>query len=478
MSYKTNFNKTKIVATIGPATKSLDKLKELIYAGVDVCRINASHGNHEVHKEIIENVRKINATLRSNICMLYDLQGPKLRIGDVENNEIILKEGEHLMLTSIEMLGNKDKIFVSYPELARDVKPGEHVLLDDGKLNLEFIEIVDEFTVKAKVIYGGKLSSKKGFNLPDSKLSIPALTEKDHEDLVFALEQEIEWVGLSFVRSPEDIIYLKSLIKQHNSNTKVIAKIEKPEAVVCIDEIISVTDGVMVARGDLGVEIPMERVPVTQKLIVEKCIVASKPVIIATQMMESMIQNPTPTRAEVNDVANAVMDGADAVMLSAETSVGAYPILVVKAMEKIVRQVEKEKSVYYKGKRPSEDSPSFLSDEVCFTAVRMSSHLNAKAIVSMTRSGYTGYKISSFRPEAKIFIFTNNLPLLNTLNLVWGVRGFFYDKYASTDETFNDVLDILSENEFTQKGDIIINTASMPIHEKSRTNTIKISIVR
>lgn len=478
MSYKTNFNKTKIVATIGPATKSLENLTELIYAGVDVCRINASHGNHEVHKEIIENVRKINATLRSNICMLYDLQGPKLRIGDVENNEIFLKEGEHLMLTSIEMLGNKDKIFVSYPQLARDVNPGEHVLLDDGKLNLEFVEIVDEYTVKAKVIYGGKLSSKKGFNLPDSKLSIPALTEKDHEDLVFALEQEIEWVGLSFVRSPEDIIYLKSLIKQHNSNTKVIAKIEKPEAVACIDEIISVTDGVMVARGDLGVEIPMERVPVTQKLIVEKCIVASKPVIIATQMMESMIQNPTPTRAEVNDVANAVMDGADAVMLSAETSVGAYPVLVVKAMEKIVRQVEKEKSVYYKGKRPSEDSPSFLSDEVCFTAVRMSAHLNAKAIVSMTRSGYTGYKISSFRPEAKIFIFTNNLPLLNTLNLVWGVRGFFYDKYASTDETFNDVLEILSENEFTQKGDIIINTASMPIHEKSRTNTIKISIVR
>ncbi|TNE78679.1 MAG: pyruvate kinase [Bacteroidetes bacterium] len=477
MSYKTQFNKTKIVATIGPATSSYEMLKQIILLGVDVCRINGSHGNHENQLQIIENVRRINAELRSNICILYDLQGPKLRIGEVENNAIVLEEGNELVLTTEDCIGTAERIFVSYKALAQDVKPGERVLLDDGKLELEFTEIVNETTVKAKVIHGGKLSGKKGFNLPQSNLSIPALTEKDLRDLDFALEHEVEWVGLSFVRKPEDIVQLKEIIQRNASSSRVIAKIEKPEAVKNIDSIIAETDGVMVARGDLGVELPMEEVPLIQKSIVKKCIVASKPVIIATQMMESMITSPTPTRAEANDVANAVLDGADAVMLSAETSVGAYPLKVVAAMEKIVRNVENGGNVYYKGQRPTEDSPTFLSDEVCFTAVRMSSHLNAKAIVSMTKSGYTGYKIGSFRPEANIFIFTNNLPLLNTLNLVWGVRGFYYDKYHSTDETFNDVIEILRENEFVKQGDLVINTASMPIHEKARTNAIKVSTV-
>lgn len=478
MSYKTNFNKTKIVATIGPATSSYETLKEIIYTGVDVCRINGSHGKHEDHLQVIENVKRINAELRSNICILFDLQGPKLRIGEVENNAIELVRGKEILLTSEKCIGTAEKIYVSYDKLSKDVKPGEKVLLDDGKLELVFEEIIDDHTVKARVIHGGKLSSKKGFNLPNSDLSIPALTEKDLADLDFALHNEVEWIGLSFVRKADDIRLLRKIIDDHGSYARIIAKIEKPEAVTNIDDIISVTDGIMVARGDLGVELPMEEVPIIQKEIVKKCIVASKPVIIATQMMESMIQSPTPTRAEANDVANAVLDGADAVMLSAETSVGAYPIKVVQAMERIVRNVEARGDVYYKGQRPSEDSKTFLSDEVCFTAVRMSSHLNARAIVSMTRSGYTGYKIASFRPEANIFIFTNNLPLLNTLNLVWGVRGFFYDKYSSTDETFNDVLEILKENNFVYKDDIVINTASMPIHEKSRTNALKISEVK
>lgn len=477
MSYKTQFNKTKIVATIGPATSSYEMLKKIIMLGVDVCRINGSHGNHEAHIQVIENVRRINAELRSNICILYDLQGPKLRIGEVEDNLIHLEDGKDLILTTEKCIGNAQKIYVSYKALAQDVKAGEKVLLDDGKLELEFLEILDDKNVKARVIHGGKLSGKKGFNLPHSNLSTPALTEKDIIDLEFALDHEVEWVGLSFVRRPEDIQQLKQIIEKKNVNTRVIAKIEKPEAVKNIDAIISATDGVMVARGDLGVELPMEEVPLIQKQIVKKCIVASKPVIIATQMMESMITAPTPTRAEANDVANAVLDGADAVMLSAETSVGEYPLKVVAAMEKIVRNVESSGDVYYKGERPVPESPTFLSDEVCFTAVRMSSHLKAKAIVSMTKSGYTGYKIGSFRPMADIFIFTNNLPLLNTLNLVWGVRGFFYDKYSSTDETFNDVIDILKENNFVKKDDIVINTASMPIHEKARTNAIKISTV-
>ncbi len=478
MSYKTNFNKTKIVATIGPATSSYENLKEIIYAGVDVCRINGSHGNHEDHILVIENVKRINAELRSNICILFDLQGPKLRIGMVENNAIELVVGQTILLSSQECLGTPQRIFVSYEKLAQDVKPGERVLLDDGKLELVFEEIVDEHTVKARIIHGGILSSKKGFNLPNSSLSTAALTEKDLFDLEFALQNEVEWIGLSFVRKAEDIQMLRKLIQDQGANARIIAKIEKPEAIKNIDAIIAETDGVMVARGDLGVELPMEEVPIIQKEIVKKCIAASKPVIIATQMMESMIQNPTPTRAEANDVANAVLDGADAVMLSAETSVGAYPLLVVKAMERIVRNVEARGDVYNKGQRPGEGSETFLSDEVCFTAVRMSAHLNAKAIVSMTRSGYTGYKIASFRPKANLFIFTNNLPLLNTLNLVWSVRGFFYDKYSSTDETFNDVIDILRENNFVMKDDIVVHTASMPIHEKSRTNAIKISTVK
>ncbi len=478
MSYKNSFNKTKIVATIGPATSSYETLRELVFAGVDVCRINGSHGNHEDHVQVIERIRRINAELRSNICILYDLQGPKLRIGEVENNKIHLEEGNSVLLTTEECLGTAEKIFVSYESLAQDVKPGERVLLDDGKLELVFDTIIDAKTVKARVVHGGVLSSKKGFNLPNSNLSIPALTEKDHRDLEFALQHEVEWIGLSFVRKAEDIRQLRKIINTHGSFTHIIAKIEKPEAVRQFDAILAETDGVMVARGDLGVEMPMEEVPIIQKEIIRKCIRTSKPVIIATQMMESMINSPTPTRAEANDVANAVMDGADAVMLSAETSVGAYPLKVVQAMEKIVRNVEARGDVYYKGVRPSEESPTFLSDEVCFTAVRMSSHLQARAIVSMTRSGYTGYKIASFRPEADIFIFTNNLPLLNTLNLVWGVRGFYYDKYSSTDDTFNDVIEILRENNFVEKDNLVINTASMPIHEKSRTNAIKVSIVK
>lgn len=478
MSYKTNFNKTKIVATIGPATSSYENLKEIIFAGVDVCRLNFSHGAHEVHQAVLDNIRKINAELNSNICVLLDLQGPKLRVGEMENNGVELKSGDSILLTTEKCIGTSEKIYISYPRLPQEMKPGEKILLDDGKLMLVAEEILDTHSIRARIIHGGILSSKKGFNLPETDISVPALTDKDKEDLEFALKNDVEWVALSFVRKAKDIHDIRDIINSRKKDCKIIAKIEKPEAVRNLDEIIAATDGVMVARGDLGVEMPMEEVPIIQKNIVKKCIIASKPVIIATQMMESMITSPTPTRAEANDVANAVMDGADAVMLSAETSVGKYPVQVVQAMERIIRNVEKEPQVYYKGKRPVEESPTFLSDEVCFTAVRMSDHLNAKAIVSMTRSGYTGYKISSFRPEAGIFIFTNNLPLLNTLNLVWGVRGFYYDRYHSTDETFNDVLEILKENDFVKENDIVINTASMPIHQKSRTNTIKVSVVK
>ena len=471
------YNKTKIIATIGPATSSYEMLKKIIEAGVDVCRINFSHGEHDTHLEVINRIKQINEDMGTNICILGDLQGPKLRIGEVERGFIDLKRDEKVILTTEKCVGNKSKIYINYKSLAQDVKPGEKVLLDDGKIELKFLEIIDNVSVLAQVVVGGLLTSRKGFNLPNSKLSVPSLTEKDHLDLIFALKQDIDWIGLSFVREAKDISELREIINKHNPRTRIIAKIEKPQAVKNFDAILKETDGVMVARGDLGVEMPMQKVPIIQKQIVEKCIIASKPVIIATQMMESMIENATPTRAEVNDVANAVLDGADAVMLSAETSVGKHALKTIQVVEKILGEVETNANPYYKGIKPTKDSQTFISDEICFTAVRMSEHLKAKSIVGMTHSGYTGIKVSSFRPNCDIFIFTHNYAVLRTLNLVWGIRGFYYQNEESTDKTINDALAFLKESGFVKKGDIVINCASMPIQAKQRTNTLKVSVV-
>ncbi len=474
--YQGKFNKTKIVATIGPATSSVEMLEKIILAGVDVCRLNFSHGTYEQHQEVINNIRTVNEKLGANIALLQDLQGPKLRIGKVEG-EIHLTENQFILVTTEEQISTSEILYVSYKRLVNDCKLGERILLNDGKVALEFVDKISETTLKAKVIAAGPLSSNKGFNLPDSNLSVPSLTKKDLADLEYGLSQEMDWVALSFVRSADDIIELKRLIALKGTHTKVIAKIEKPEAVANIDEIIKVSDGIMVARGDLGVEVPMQRVPLIQKTIVEKCLAAAKPCIIATQMMESMIVDSMPTRAEINDVANAVLDGADALMLSAETSVGKHPLRVIEIMSSIITDIESDRRTYYKGVKPTNDSPTFASDEICFTAVRMSDHLNASAIVAMTKSGFTGFRVASYRPEANVFIFTNNKRLLATLNLVWGVRGFFYDKFVSTDETFQDVVDMLKEANMVQSGQYVINCASMPIHKKQRTNTIKVTLI-
>lgn len=477
MRNATKYNKTKIVATLGPATSSSEVLRKIIKAGVDVCRLNFSHGKHEDLAKMVVKIRRINEELGTCVCILGDLQGPKHRIGEMENGGVLMKKGAEVILTAQKCIGTAEKIYVSYPELAHDVKPGERVLLDDGKLEFRFTEIIDEHSVKAKVVHGGMLKSKKGFNLPFTNMSVPSMTEKDHEDLKFAVEQGLEWVGLSFVRSPEDVLYLRNAIKDLGGKCRIIAKIEKPQAVKNIDRIIEVADGIMVARGDLGVEMPMEKVPMIQKQIVEKCILASKPVIIATQMMESMIESPTPTRAEANDVANAVMDGADAVMLSAETSVGKYPVRVVESMEKILGATEINWDIYYKGQKPNPKSPTFHSDEICFTAVRISDHIKAKAIISMTYSGYTAFKIASFRPDCDVFIFTANKEILTPLSLIWNVRVFYYNREESTDDTMSEVLNILKSKKLLSKGDLVVHTASMPISEKGRTNTIKISQV-
>lgn len=470
------FNRTKIIATIGPATSSYENLKAIVLEGVDVCRLNFSHGSYDDHKKVIDNIHQINEDLGTHVCMLLDLQGPKLRVGEMENGKIELVTGATIEVTTEKCIGTAEKIYVNFESLPKDVNKGERILLDDGKLELKVVETNRKNLIKAEVVVGGFLTNKKGFNLPNTKLSIPSMTQKDLDDLKFGLEQKVEWVALSFVRNADDVIFIKNIIELNEWKPRVVAKIEKPEAIANIDRIIQVSDGVMVARGDLGVEMPMEQVPVLQKHIVKKCIEASKPVIIATQMMESMITSPVPTRAEVNDVANAVMDGADAVMLSAETSVGAFPAQCVRAMQKTIAQVEqKTNAPYFKGKRPDEHSPTFISDEILFTAVRISDHLKAAAVIGMTFSGYSAYRLSSYRPKAPIFIFTTNPRLLKTMSLVWGVRGFLYRGFESTDQSIQDINDQLAQMGYVKSGDIVINTASMPITDRSRTNAVKIS---
>lgn len=473
--YKT-INKTKIVATIGPVTSSLENLTELIKNGVNVCRLNFSHGSHADHQKVIDNVHIINEKLNANTGLLADLQGPKLRVGEVLNNGVNLKDGNKVNFTTNKCISDEANLYINYDDFAKDVNPGEHILVDDGKLMFEVLETNRVDNVVARVIHGGVLSSKKGVNLPNTKVSLPCLTEKDLIDLEFILTQDVSWIALSFVRNKADIIELRKYIEKSGKDIRIIAKIEKPEAIENIDDILEVTDGCMVARGDLGVEIPMQDVPLIQKDIIKRCRKLSKPVIIATQMMESMITNVSPTRAEVNDVANAVLDGADAVMLSGETSVGKFPNEVIKAMHKIIIRVEETPSIYYKKVlTESESSHRLISNIVCESASKMAKQGDAKAIVTMSFSGYTGFKISSYRPKSNIYVFTANKYILNMLSLVWGVRGLFYDKFVSTDHTIDDIKFILKQKDFLKEGDLIINVASMPIASKGMSNMLRMS---
>ncbi len=468
--------KTKIIATIGPASSSIEVLRKLILQGVNVARINFSHGSEQDNVQAIKNVRKINTELSVHTSILADLQGPKIRIGAMPEEGVDLKNGAKFTLDTTVEEGNVKTAKISYLNLPKDVKPGERILLDDGKIILEVTQTNKTTQVTTKVIAGGVLYSRKGVNLPNTVISTPSLTEKDRHDLKVALENKVDWIGLSFVRSAKDVVELKEEIKLLNGSAKVIAKIEKPEAVNSLNEILEVTDGVMVARGDLGVEIPLESVPIIQKEIVKKALKLAKPVIIATQMMESMINSITPTRAEVNDVANAVMDGADAVMLSAETSVGDNPIEVIDIMARIINEVETNYSnLFNQEAAPTENHARFITDSVCFNACRLAKRVQAKAIITMTHSGYTAFKISSQRPKSSIFVFSSNRNLLSCLSLVWGVKTFYYNKMVSTDNTIADIKIFLRENGLVSKGDLIINTASMPIEEAGKTNMLKLS---
>ncbi|HRJ28181.1 MAG TPA: pyruvate kinase [Cyclobacteriaceae bacterium] len=471
-----SYNKTKIVATVGPASNSKEMLRALVKEGVDVFRLNFSHGNHEDHQKVIDAVREINAELGSTVALLLDLQGPKIRVQEV-GPDIELVRGQEFIITTRQLIGNNEIASTSYQQLPKDVKAGDAILIDDGKIELKVREVRD-IDVVTEVIYGGPLKSRKGINLPFSKVSAPSLTDKDLKDLEFGLKNNLDWIALSFVRKAQDIKILRGIIEKNQSTTRIVAKIEKPEALSNIDEIIAATDAVMVARGDLGVEIWLEEVPMVQKMLVEKCNAASKPVIVATQMMESMIENPRPTRAETNDVANAVLDGADAVMLSAETAAGKYPLEVVRSMVRTIASVEKDEHLYYRFREVDPKSPIYINDSLVLAACKLAKDVGAKAIVGMTASGYTALRSSSYRPNTNIFVFTANKSLINTINLVWGARGYLYDKVTTTDETIADVESILKREGHLQSGDIFIALASMPIQERLRTNTLKINIVK
>jgi pyruvate kinase len=470
-------HRTKIVATVGPACDTYEKLLELVRAGVNVFRLNFSHGSHEDKAKIIEHIRQINKAEPFNLAIIGDLQGPKLRVGEIENGSIMVAEGDVLTFTNEKLIGTKEKIYVSYPNLHNDVKIGNIIMIDDGKLEVKVNGIEKNNDVKVTVVLGGVLSSKKGINLPDTKITLPALTEKDLIDLEFIIDQRLDWVALSFVRSVKDIIILRNKLQEKKSKTKIIAKIEKPEAVENIRDIIVESDGIMIARGDLGVELPIEKVPLIQKQIIRKCLHRAKPVIVATQMMESMIERTKPNRSEITDVANAVLEGADAVMLSGETATGAHPTLVVETMKKIIEEVEKTDYHYDLEDElaPQTHSPSFLSDAICYNACKLARDTNAQALIGMTQSGYTGFMLSSYRPKAPLYIFTKEKSLVNQLSLSWGVRAIFYDEEESLDEIISDEIDILKERGFLKSGDIVVSTGSTPVHLHLPTNTLKIT---
>jgi pyruvate kinase len=471
--------RTKIVATVGPACDNYDAMVALVKCGVNVFRLNFSHGSQEDKARIIQIIRKINETLPFNIAILADLQGPKLRVGEIENNALQINPGDILTFTNTKCIGTKEQIYVSYPDLYKDVVPGNLIMIDDGKLEVRVTKILSNNNVEVVVVIGGILSSKKGLNLPDTKISLPALTEKDLNDLDFIIGQNVDWIALSFVREVKDIIGLKDILKSRNSTAKVIAKIEKPEAVINIRDIIIESDAIMIARGDLGVELPIEKVPLIQKEIIRKCMHRAKPVIVATQMMESMMDRIKPNRSEITDVANAVLEGADALMLSGETATGNYPTLVIETMSKIILEIEKTAYDYNRDDilAPQPHSPSFLSDAICYSACKLAQDVNADALIGMTQSGYTGFMLSSYRPKSLLYIFSKQKSLINQLSLSWGVRAFFYDEEESLDGIFFDQIGILRERGFLKPGDTVVNTGSTPVSLHLPTNVLKITKV-
>jgi pyruvate kinase len=468
---------TKVIATIGPVTRNKEILEKLIQEGVDVFRVNLSHDTHEEHLKTISYINELNEELGSNVAILGDLQGPKLRVGNMENDMVLLEDGQEFSFVTTPCTGTSEKAYLSYEKLPADVTIGERILVDDGKLIFEVTGSNKSDTVRCKVIAGGPLSSKKGVNLPHTKISQPSLTEKDIKDAQFILDHQVDWIALSFVRMEKDILDLRKIIDAHSSFARIVAKIEKPEALEEIEGIISASDAVMVARGDLGVEVEFHKVPLIQKDIIKRCHRKSKPVIVATQMMESMITNPTPTRAEANDVANAVLDGADSVMLSGETSIGKYPVETVRNMQMIIDSTETEEYIYNKGHASPPGAKNFLADSICLSAVQLAEQVNAAAIVTLTYSGFTAIRISSHRPKAPILTFTMNKELLTDLSLVWGVRAFYFRECSNINDYVVYTEEYLVSQNLLKKGDLVVHVGSIPILKKGKTNMLKLTRV-
>ncbi|MFH6998011.1 pyruvate kinase [Flavobacterium sp. FlaQc-57] len=468
--------KTKIVATLGPACSTREIIKDMIDAGVNVFRINFSHADYEGVKDKINIIRGLNEEFGYTTAILGDLQGPKLRVGVMEEGTVV-NDGDLITFTTAEdIIGTAQKVFMKYQNFPNDVNAGERILLDDGKLIFEIISTDKKTEVVAKVIQGGELKSKKGVNLPNTKISLPALTEKDIADAIFAIEQKVDWIALSFVKTPRDLQDLQELIAKHSEyKIPIVAKIEMPEALENMDKIVAYCDALMVARGDLGVELPAHEVPLVQKDLIRRAKTARIPVIVATQMMETMITSLTPTRAEVNDVANSVMDGADAVMLSGETATGNYPVQVIQKMTQICEAVEDSELIHVPQNTPQIKTKRFVTKTVCHQAALLANEIKAKAICTLTNSGYTAFQISAWRPSAHILVFTSNRRILTQLNLLWGVKSYFYDKDESTDDTVTDVNEIAVQKGYAVKGDYLINLAAMPIKDKGMVNTMRVS---
>lgn len=470
--------RTKIVCTIGPSSNTREKIRQLVEHGMNVARLNFSHGSHEDHKEVIEHIRSVASELQYSIPVLMDLQGPKIRVGQMKDGKQELKSGEFITITPDDVEGTNEIVPIDYPNLPKDAREGNTILMDDGLLALEIVKNNGE-TLTARVIDGGILKSRKGVNLPNVDISMPSLTQKDIDDLEFGLEQDVDLVAMSFVRSAGDMQEIISRVRAKGSNAGIVAKIEKPEAVEVIDEIIEESDAIMVARGDLGIEIPSERVPLIQKNIIDRCRVVGKPVITATQMLESMIQNPRATRAESSDVANAVLDGTDAVMLSGETAIGEYPVEAVKSMVKICNSIEDNAPHLYNSLRyrKPEWKEKQVIESLAYSCVSIAENVDAKIISTITHSGNTARRIAKFRPKVPIIAFTESQKVRRQLNLVWGVQSVRLEQIFDTDKSVRLMEDYLKENGMVNSGDRVIIATGMPIAKRGRTNMIKVSTI-
>ncbi|WP_350342737.1 pyruvate kinase [Proteinivorax tanatarense] len=468
--------RTKIVCTIGPASESPEMLKKLMLAGMDVARLNFSHGDHKEHGERITNIRKVAKEIGKNVAILLDTRGPEIRLKKFQQGKIVVNEGDSFTLTTADIIGDETKVAVTYEGLTKDVKPKDKILVDDGLVELEVKEVTDN-DVHCEVINGGDLSDKKGVNIPNVSISLPAMSDKDYEDIVFGVKQEVDFIAASFIRKASDVIAIKKVLEENKSDIHIIAKIENQEGVDNLDEILNVVDGLMVARGDLGVEIPAEEVPLAQKTMIEKCNKVGKPVITATQMLDSMIRNPRPTRAESSDVANAIFDGTDAIMLSGETAAGSYPEESVLTMAKIAqRSEEATRFEEIQGKRGLTPE-NVVTDSISYATCNTAKQLEASAVITATQSGYTARMVSKYRPDCPIVAVTPNSKVVRKLLLSWGVCPVLGKDTNNTDEMLYESVVSALDSGYINNGELVVITAGVPVGVSGTTNLLKVHTV-